>query len=125
MKKLTLLLLMLIASIATYAYDVQINGIYYNLNNSTKTAEVAPALYSNEYSGEVEIPTSFSYNGITYTVTEIGDNAFFGRSLSSILIPNSVTTIGTSAFEYCNKLTTINIPNSVTNIKNYAVKGCM
>ena len=42
----------------------------------------------------------------------------------SINIPNSVTTIGNSAFKYCTALTTINIPNSVTTIGNYAFSGC-
>ena len=39
-------------------------------------------------------------------------------------IPNSVTSIGNSAFEECSKLTSITIPNSVTSIGNHAFDGC-
>ena len=57
-------------------------------------------------------------------ITIIGDNAFgFCTFLTSVEIPNSVTSIGNSAF-YCTSLTSIEIPNSVTSIGNYAFSGC-
>ena len=45
-------------------------------------------------------------------------------SLTSITIPNSVTSIGNSAFSYCYALTSITIPNSVTSIGSYAFSNC-
>ena len=45
-------------------------------------------------------------------------------SLTSVNIPNSVTTIGDNAFRGCNGLTSVTIPNSVTVIGNYAFSGC-
>ena len=62
---------------------------------------------------------------IPNSVTTIGDSAFaFCDSLTSINIPNSVTTIGDSAFVWCDSLTNINIPNSVTTIEDGAFEDC-
>ena len=58
------------------------------------------------------------------SVTSIGDGAFFNcESLTSIAIPNSVTSIGDGAFEYCESLTSVTIPDSVTYIGEYAFGG--
>ncbi len=63
---------------------------------------------------------------IPNSVTTIGSSAFSGCSgLTSITIPNSVTSIGSSAFEYCSGLTSVTIPNSVTSIGNYAFNNCV
>ncbi len=69
--------------------------------------------------------TSLSSIVIPNSVTSIGTHAFDGcTSLSSIFIPNSVTSIGAYAFQYCASLSSIVIPNSVTSIGPYAFKGC-
>ena len=62
---------------------------------------------------------------IPNSVTSIGRYAFYGcSSLISITIPNSVTSIGWNAFEGCSSLTSVSIPNSVTSIGNSAFNGC-
>ena len=62
---------------------------------------------------------------IPNTVTSIGVSAFFGcTGLTSITIPNSVTSIGYSAFYGCTGLTSITIPNSVTSIGGSVFSGC-
>jgi energy-converting hydrogenase Eha subunit A len=63
---------------------------------------------------------------IPNSVTSIGDVAFGGCiNLTSVDIPNSVTSIGDVAFGGCINLTSINIPNSVTSIGDYAFGGCI
>ena len=62
---------------------------------------------------------------IPNSVTSIGNSAFKGcSSLTSVTIPNSVTSIGSSAFYGCTGLTSITIPNNVTSIGGSAFSGC-
>jgi hypothetical protein len=69
---------------------------------------------------EVRIPPSIQNN----PVTEIGKGAFGESGITSVIIPNSVTIIGDSAFIRCNSLTSVTIPNSVTSIGYFAFYGC-
>ncbi len=66
--------------------------------------------------------TSFA---IPNSVKTIGSSAFFGcRSLTSVTIPNSVTSIESAAFNNCSGITSLIIPNSVTSIGSSAFNGC-
>ncbi len=59
------------------------------------------------------------------TATKISDFAFFGcSSITSVTIPNSVTSIGYGTFYCCSNLTSVTIPESVTSIGRYAFAGC-
>ena len=61
---------------------------------------------------------------IPTSVTAIGSHAFKGReSLTSVTIPEGVTSIGAGAFEGCTSLSSITIPDSVTDVYN-AFRGC-
>ena len=96
MKNLFLLFILALLPIVASA-SIQIDGIYYNLVSETKQAEVTKN--PNYYSSSVIIPASVTYDGAVYSVTSIGDRAFDSCSgLTSITIPNSVSSIGTSAF---------------------------
>ena len=108
---------MLMLPLVASAEVVEIDGIYYNLNN--KTAEVTKN--PNMYTRSVIIPESVSYEGTDYIVTSIGDRAFEGcSSLTSITIPNSVTSIGDLAFYRCSGLTSIIVEagNSIYDSRN-------
>ena len=129
MKKLFTLLLTLVVTTALWAHDFEVDGIYYNtFEDKTKEVEVTyrEASYSyNKSSDSVTIPSTVTYDGITYSVTSIGEMAFHDCSkLTFITIPNSVTSIGDGAFDGCSKLTSITIPESVTSIGEMAFHGC-
>ena len=124
MKKQLLLFISLLLPLVASAAAVEIDGIYYNLISKIKQAEVTKKP-SGYYSGTITIPETVEYNDVTYSVTSIGDRAFYGcGSLTSIEIPNSVTNIGDYAFSGCSGLTSVTIPNSVTSIGNDAFRGC-
>ena len=57
-------------------------------------------------------------------ITSIGNNAFYGCSLTNIRIPGSVTSIGKYALEDCMSLTSVTIPGSVSSIGEYAFSDC-
>ena len=101
MKKQLLLFVMMLMPMIALADAVEIDGIYYNLELDGKQAEVTKKP-SGYYSGSIEIPSIVTYNGEEYNVTSIGYRAFSGCSgLTSVTIPNSVTSIGGSAFYNC------------------------
>ena len=69
--------------------------------------------------------TSLTSVTIPEGVTSIGNDAFYNcTSLTSVSIPSSVTSIGTWAFQSCSSLTNITIPEGVTSIANYTFDGC-
>ena len=75
--------------------------------------------------GSVTIPSSVTNGGTTYSVTAIGDDAFYEcSSLTSATIPTSVTSIGNTVFFGCTSLASVTIPNSVTSIGWQAFNEC-
>ena len=120
---MTTLILSVFFSISASAYDVEVDGIYYNLVPNGNVAEVTNG--ANKYEGDITIPSSIKVNDTEYSVTSVGNSAFEDCiSLTSITIPNSVTSIGMCAFRHCRSLTSITIPNSVTSIGGDAFYGC-
>ncbi len=124
LKHLILCLCLLAGTTTAFAYDAYIDGIYYYLWGNEAMVTYKNSNY-NSYSGAVTIPSSITYGGTTYSVTSIGNYAFYNcSSLTSITIPESVTSIGYESFSYSSSLTYITIPESVTYIGARAFYAC-
>ena len=108
--------------------------LYYEIiSGTTNVGVVRPGNGStndNYVTGNVVIPATVTYGGTTYNVTElryVNNYGSFERcsGLTSVTIPNSVTSIGSSAFSGCIGLTSVTIPNSVTSIGDYVFYNCI
>jgi len=97
-----------------------------NLNYKITSLEPATVEVARNFdcTGDIVIPSTVTYNEIEFEVTAIGVQAFYFCRITSIAIPESVTSIGDGAFSDCSRLTSIIIPGSVTSIGNMAFFYC-
>ncbi len=125
-KVLFVLTILIANSISASAIVFTVDGLRYSVNNDNTTVTVAGYSSGSEPTGDLTIPESVTYGGISYPVTSIGDEAFYDCSgLTSVTIPNSVISIGRMAFGACSGLTSVTIPNSVTSIGGQAFSFCI
>ena len=112
--KLSCLLTILLSavSITASAYNAEIDGIYYDFHDDEATVTYSYSYIDDDYSGNVTIPETVTYQEKTYRVTSIGKKAFYNCSdLTEVNIPSSVTSIGEDAFKYCSSLTKVIVPD--------------
>ncbi len=124
MKKTFFLLIALLFTLSSWAYDFVDNGIYYNITGTNAVEITYSAIAAKDYSGDVQIPPTVENNGITYNVTGIGVFAFLAcDGLTSIKIPNSMTEIGVGTFAGCNALQSFYVSSG--NPKYSSVDGVL
>ena len=120
-KKLMTLLLALMLPVSIFAlpptdydnYEFEVDGIYYKIEGSVACVtfqRYASGMHLSDYHGDVVIPSSVTYQGKTYPVKTIDFYAFnYCQGLTSITIPESITSIRSSAFYLCTGLTRVTI----------------
>ena len=110
MKKLLLSFISLLFAfnaIAQTSYDDTERGLRYIETSSTPSEVSVGKSYPVTITGSVDIPETVTYQGTTYTVTSIRDYGFNSTDITSISIPNTITSIGNYAFDHCNSLATV------------------
>ena len=116
-----------VTSIGNHAFDGCSGLTEINVDeNNTTYSSIDGVLFNKSQTELIQYPggKQGAYT-IPNSVTSIGESAFHGCSgLTSVTIPNSVTSIGSNAFWECIGLTSVTIPNSVTSIGNYAFREC-
>ena len=101
--------------------EVSIDGLNYTLEDIMHTATLVYGSY-RQLEGELNIPSELNYKGQKYSVKHIGEYALaFCYNLTSITIPNSVTSIDRAAFFECNSLADVycyadNVPTTERNV---------
>ena len=133
MKKQLLLLAMMLLPMMAMADKVEVNGIYFNLDEEKKTAEVTWGDWDlinlvkgdGRYAGEIFIPANIEAKGTVYKVISIGISAFLKcEGLQSVVISEGLEEIKSCAFEDCENLSSVILPKTVTYIGNVAFYNC-
>jgi hypothetical protein len=121
MKKYVTLVCALVLSVMAFAHDFMVDELYYTkqgdntVNISFKGASSASSMV---YSGDVVVPETVEFEGVTYTIVGVDDGTFnYCTNLTSVSLPKTVTSLGTIIFEGDNKLTSVVLgsPSSIGN----------
>ena len=94
MRKTILLSVLFALPVMANAFNgkAKVGGIWYNIVTKAEKAEVTKPDVGN-YSGIVKIPSTIVYEGVTCKVTTIGSGAITWGTMTSVTIPNTVTTL--------------------------------
>ena len=95
-----------------------IDGLWYTLDSVNYRATVGYRTWtqSHKYSGDIVIPEKVVFNNASYTVVGIEDGAFEGSTITSVVMPNTITTIERGCFSRCAKLTSVFLSENISEI---------
>ena len=100
-----------------------VDNIYYSIcDEEYSNVAVYKHPDDRKYSGDIVIPESVNYLGSNFKVVAVG--GFSGDDITSVKIPNSVTSIYNDAFASCYNLASVTIGNGVKSIGDYAFNSC-
>ena len=102
-------------------------GIYYRFSDYTVVNEVEVTnvnANSANYTGDITIPETVTYNNKEYRVVGIYENAFNGATVTSVTLPSTIQYISNYAFNQCKQLTSIMMKSGVKTIGNAAFNRC-
>lgn len=128
--KTLFLLLGASSALSAVAYGVHVGDGYYNLNKTNGTAALTYLEYYSEanaaaYIGDLVLPSTFEYEGTTYTVTSVDSRAFYECSkLITLELPATVTEIGNNAFFNCTALKHVKLPEALSKMDYSAFQCC-
>ena len=115
---------LLIAALPAFAQTFQSEGIFYKVLNTNSVEVTSAPGTGTPYSGDIVIPESVIYDDVVYTVTRIGSLAFSDcEELTSVKLPKSILTIGVQAFQESG-ISSIVLPDALTTIKEEAFADC-
>ena len=123
LQKIGMLVAVLCTTLSAYAYDFEVDGIYYSvISLDDMTCEVTKG--DHQYEGDIVIPGVVTYNKREFSVISISRAFRSNTIVKSVIIPNTITSIEKETFMYCSSLEYVEIPNSVTAIDDDAFYGC-
>ena len=122
--RLLLLASAIATSLSAAAYSFESAGIYYNITGNNTVEVTYSDLDHNSYSGSISVPETVTNNGTEYSVTKIGGYAFKGSAVTSVSMPEGITSIGFEAFSGCQNLESVALPESLTTLDYDAFNSC-
>lgn len=125
LRKWLLTVSLLLGAVCANADDLYVGGIYYRSNVSGENPVVSVINGENVYTGDIVVPGSFDYEGVTYTVKQIDLAAFHRSNVTSVVIGEGITDVGDYAFESCQSLTTVSLPSTLKNVGSNLATKCL
>ena len=122
--RLLLLASAIATSLSAAAYSFESAGIYYNITGNNTVEVTYSDRDNNTYSGSISVPETVTNNGTEYSVTTIGESAFKGSAVTSVSMPECITSIDYDAFYECKNLETVALPESLTTLYYDAFNSC-
>ncbi len=125
MRKINLLLIGVFLFLSSCNVLAQVSftedNITYTVTGANSVTVTGHTITSNT---DLDIPSDFTHNEVTYLVEHIGDEAFLNcEYLTGLTLPSTILSVGTSAFAGCENLTMLT-HNGEGTIGDYAFSGC-
>lgn len=124
LKQHLLLMLLSLCSMASYAYDFEVDGLYYNLvSASEKTCELVGG---DAKLTQISVPSSITVRNLSLSVVSMTTGAFRSKTniISASFCESQITRIPREAFIGCENLSSVLLSSKIETIDSYAFSGC-